>query len=101
MNYDILITEFDVNDQALPGDISTRDRSVADYAQAYFEVMLDYPQLKDVLAWGMCDSYSWLQEFKPLRTDGLAKRGCAYDAKFEPKPLHSKLAAALRAASAR
>jgi len=101
MNYDILITEFDVNDQALPGDISARDRSVADYAQAYFEVMLDYPQLKDVLAWGMCDSYSWLQEFKPLRTDGLAKRGCPYDAKFDPKPLHSKLAAALQTASAR
>lgn len=100
MNYDILITEFDVNDQALTGDISARDRSVADYAQAYFEVMSDYPQLKDVLAWGMCDSYSWLQEFKPLRTDGLAKRGCPYDAKFEPKPLHSKLAAALQTASA-
>ena len=101
MNYDILITEFDVNDQALPGDISARDRSVADYAKAYFEVMLDYPQLKDVLAWGMCDSYSWLQEFKPLRTDGLAKRACPYSANFAPKPLHSKLAAALQMASAR
>ena len=101
MNYDILITEFDVNDQALPGDISARDRSVADYAKAYFEVMLDYPQLKDVLAWGMCDSYSWLQEFKPLRTDGLAKRACPYSADFVPKPLHSKLAAALQTASAR
>lgn len=101
MNYDILITEFDVNDQALPGDISARDRSVADYAKAYFEVMLDYPQLKDVLAWGMCDSYSWLQEFKPLRTDGLAKRGCPYNAGFEPKPLRSKIAAAFQTASAR
>jgi len=101
MGYDILITEFDVNDQALPADITSRDRSVADYAKAYFEVMLSYPQLKDVLAWGMCDPYSWLQEFKPLRADGLAKRGCPYDAEFKPKLLHSKLAAAFQTASAR
>jgi endo-1,4-beta-xylanase len=101
MNYDILITEFDVNDQALPADITARDRSVADYAKAYLEVMLDYPQLKDVLVWGMCDSYSWLQEFKPLRSDGLAKRGCPYDADFKPKPLHSKLAASFQTTLAR
>jgi endo-1,4-beta-xylanase len=101
MNYDILITEFDVNDQALPADITARDQSVADYAKAYFEVMLDYPQLKDVLVWGMCDPYSWLQEFKPLRSDGLAKRGCPYDADFKPKPLHSKLAASFQTTLAR
>jgi endo-1,4-beta-xylanase len=100
MDYDILITEFDVNDQALPADITSRDRSVADYAKAYFEVMLGYPQLKDVLAWGMCDPYSWLQEFKPLRADGLAKRSCPYDAEFKPKLLHSNLAAAFQTASA-
>lgn len=101
MDYDLLITEFDVNDQALLADITSRDRSVADFAKAYFEVMLSYRQLKDVLAWGMCDPYSWLQEFKPLRADGLAKRGCPYDAEFKPKLLHSKLAAAFQAAPAR
>jgi endo-1,4-beta-xylanase len=95
MGYDLLITEFDVNDQALPGDIVSRDRSVADYAKAYFEIMLSYPQLKDILAWGMCDAYSWLQEFKPLRTDGLAKRSCPYDAQFQQKPLHNTIATAL------
>jgi endo-1,4-beta-xylanase len=96
MGYDLLITEFDVNDQALPANIAARDRSVADYAKAYFEVMLSYPQLKDILAWGMCDPYSWLQEFKPLRTDGLQKRCCPYDAQFQPKPLHTEIARAFQ-----
>jgi endo-1,4-beta-xylanase len=93
MGYKLLITEFDVNDQALPQDITARDRAVADYAKAYFEVMLAYPQLKDILAWGMCDTYSWLQEFKPLRVDGAPKRPCPYDSAFAAKPLHAVLAA--------
>jgi endo-1,4-beta-xylanase len=101
MGYALKITEFDVNDQALPGDIATRDRGVADYARAYLDLMFSYPQLKDVLAWGMCDPYSWLQEFKPLRTDGLAKRPCPYDSAFIAKPLHAAIAAAFRAAPAR
>jgi endo-1,4-beta-xylanase len=101
MGYDLLITEFDVNDQALPADIPSRDRSIADYAKAYFEVMLSYPQLRDVLAWGMCDPYSWLQEFKPLRTDGLAKRSCPYDAQFQSKPLHAAIASAITQTASR
>ncbi len=101
MGYNLLITEFDVNDQALPGDIASRDQSVADYAKAYLDIMFSYPQLRDVLMWGMCDGYSWLQSFEPLRTDGLAKRCCPYDANFAPKPLYSAIAAALMAAPVR
>lgn len=91
MGYGLLITEFDVNDQALPADIAARDASVADYAKAYLDVMFSYPQLKDVLAWGMCDPYSWLQQFQPLRTDGQTKRPCPYDAQFAPKALHAAI----------
>lgn len=101
MGYDLLITEFDVNDQALPADIPTRDASVAAYAKAYLDLMFGYPQLKDVLAWGMCDPYSWLQEFKPLRTDGQPKRPCPYDASFKRKPLHDAIASAFKSTSSR
>jgi endo-1,4-beta-xylanase len=101
MGYRLLITEFDVNDQALPADIPSRDASVAAYAKGYFDLLFSYTQLKDVLAWGMCDPYSWLQEFKPVRTDGQAKRPTPYDAKFKAKPLHAAIAAALQAAPAR
>ncbi len=101
MGYDLLITEFDVNDQALPADIASRDKSIADYAKAYLDVMFSYPQLKDVLAWGMCDSFSWLQEFQPLRTDGQQKRCCPYDSGFRTKPLHSVIAGAFESAKPR
>ncbi len=101
MGYGLKITEFDVNDQALPADIAARDQSVADYARAYLDLMFSYPQLKDVLAWGLCDRYSWLQEFKPLRTDGLAKRCCPYDGAFAAKPLRAAIAAAFAGAAVR
>ena len=42
-------------------------------------------QLGDILAWGMSDRYSWLQQRTP-RADGLPKRPCPYDADFRAKP---------------
>ena len=45
MGYKLLITEFDVNDHAAPTDVAVRDRMVADYAKAYLDLMLSYPQL--------------------------------------------------------
>jgi len=97
MGYKLLITEFDVKDKALPGDIATRDAKIADYARRYFDVMLDYPQLGDILAWGMVDRFSWLQGFAP-RDDGLEVRCCPYDSAYRPKALREAIAASLAAA---
>jgi endo-1,4-beta-xylanase len=101
MNYTLLLTEFDVNDQALPADIASRDQSVADYAMAYLDIMFDYKQLRDVLAWGLCDRFSWLQGFQPLRADGQQKRPCPYDENYKAKPLYQTLVDAFTAAPAR
>ena len=100
MGYDLLITEFDVHDNALPADIGARDQAVADYARTYLDLMLSYSQLGDILAWGMSDRYSWFQNRSP-RPDGLAKRPCPYDADFRPKPLREAIAAALRETTTR
>lgn len=100
MDYRILITEFDVRDRDLPVDIPSRDQTVASTTRAYFEMMLDYPQLRDVLAWGLVDAYSWLQGFEP-RTDKAEARGCLYDSAFRPKPVYAALAQALAGAPAR
>ena len=93
MGFDLVITEFDVNDKKAPDDIVLRDRMVADYSKAYFDVMFSYPQLRDVLAWGMVDKYSWLTDFDP-RSDKSIKRGTPYDSQFRPKPLRDAIAAA-------
>jgi endo-1,4-beta-xylanase len=98
MGYDLVITEFDVNDKEAPDDIVVRDRMVADYARAYLDIMLSYPQLGDVLAWGMVDRYSWLTDFDP-RADKSIKRGTPYDAQFQPKPLRQTIADAFASAS--
>lgn len=100
MNYDLLITEFDVRDASLPADIALRDRAIATETKAYLDLMFAYPRLRDVLAWGMVDSYSWLQGFEP-RKDGLATRGCPYDAGFVAKPMRAAIAAAFAAAPPR
>jgi endo-1,4-beta-xylanase len=100
MGYDLLITEFDVNDAALPSDVTLRDQGVASYARAYFDLMFSYPRLRDVLAWGMVDSYSWLQSFAP-RSDGRPLRPDPYDANFQAKPLHQSIADAFAATGTR
>jgi len=97
MGYKLLITEFDVKDKALPGAIAVRDKRVADYARRYFDLMVDYPQLGDVLAWGMVDKFSWLQGFAP-RDDKMEVRGCPYDDAYRPKPLRTAIAGAFRTA---
>jgi endo-1,4-beta-xylanase len=96
MGYKLLISEFDVKDKALPGDIATRDAKIADFARRYFDVMLDYAQLGDILAWGMVDRFSWLQGFAP-RDDGMEVRCCPYDSNYRPKPLREAIAASLAA----
>ncbi|TGX54152.1 glycosyl hydrolase [Sphingomonas gei] len=100
MGYRLVITEFDVNDRDLPRDPRLRDAGVAAYADAYLEIMFAYPQLKDVLVWGMCDKYGWLNGFSP-RADGTVKRATPHDAQFRPKPLRDVFARRFAAAAAR
>ena len=100
MGYQVVITEFDVNDHAAPTAIGPRDRMVADYARAYLDLMMSYPQLGDILGWGMCDRYSWLDGFDP-RADKALKRGTPYDVDFRPKPLRSAIASSFATARSR
>jgi len=100
MGYDLLITEFDVNDKNIKADIRTRDAKVAEVAKAYLDLTLGYKQVKDVLCWGIDDKYSWLQGFSK-RDDGLPLRPTPYDSDFRAKPLREAIAAAFMAAPAR
>lgn len=101
MGYKLQITEFDVNDTAIPGDADARDAVVADMARAYLDCTLSYPQVSVVMAWGMSDRYSWLQHNKTKREDGLPLRCCPYDADFKPHPMREAIAASLGGAEAR
>jgi endo-1,4-beta-xylanase len=100
MGFELLITEFDVNDSRLPSDPALRDQGVADAARAYLDLTLSYPQVKQVLTWGVVDHHSWMQSYAP-RADGLPERPLIYDDHYRPKPMRQAIADAFRAAPAR
>jgi endo-1,4-beta-xylanase len=100
MGYDLLVTEFDFHDKGLPYDFAARDAAVAAYGKAYLDLMLSYGQTKEVLAWGMVDKYSWLQN-QWLRQDGKPKRPTLYGDDYRPKALRTAIAQALAAAPKR
>jgi endo-1,4-beta-xylanase len=100
MGYKLAVTEFDVDDRELAGDIAARDQQVAAYGKAYAELLLSYPQCTSFVTWGLSDRFSWLHDFMP-RSDGLRKRGCFYDEDFRPKPLRAALIDAFAAAPKR
>ena len=100
LGLDLLVTEFDVSDRALPSDPATRDAGVAAIAREWLDVTLASPRLKRFLCWGLGDRYSWLQVDQP-RADGLPKRPSPYDEQLRPKPLRAAIADALRAMPAR
>ena len=101
MGYKLLITEFDVKDRALPADPAIRDAKVAEFARRYLDLMLEYDELGDVLAWGMVDKFNWLQGFADAkRPDGLEVRGSPYGDDYQPHPLRAAMADALAGARA-
>lgn len=100
MGYDLLATELDMNDRTLPGEPAARDAQTAAYVQDYLDLTLSFPQVRDVLCWGVADRFSWLNGRAP-RPDGQSRRPCPYDRDFRPKPMREAIAAAFRAAPPR
>ena len=81
MGFDLLITEFDVNDREFPSDMARRDASVAAIGKAYLDLTLRYPRVRTMMTWGMLDPVSWLQDRYP-RDDGCPQRPNPYDGEF-------------------
>jgi endo-1,4-beta-xylanase len=100
MGYKLLITELDIHDATVPGDIPTRDAQVAALGKAFLDMTLSYRQVNVVLCWGLTDNNNWLQGRTP-RADGQPKRPTPFDSQYQPKPLHVAMAAALRSAPQR
>jgi endo-1,4-beta-xylanase len=81
----ILVTEMDVRDYHLPGDIAVRDGLVAKQYYNYLSFILQFKSVKTVLTWGLSDRSTWLATDSP-RKDGLPIRPLLYDAELQPKP---------------
>ena len=100
MDLRLVLTEFDVGERGTPASISERDQFMADLARRYLDFMFAYRQTDYLMAWGMMDHYSWLQNFGK-RPDGMIKRPSLYDDNYQPKPLREAIADAFRNAPPR
>jgi endo-1,4-beta-xylanase len=96
----ILITELDVLDEGLPKYSPKRDRMVADVYRRYLDVTLDERAVKAVVAFGLSDRYTWLDEDQP-RDDGAHRRPLAFARNLEPKPAYYAISHAFRHAPKR
>ena len=101
LGFKLKITEMDINDRNRAGTIEQRDADCAILARGWLDLLLSYPELNEVLVWGMCDKYSWLQNFGSPRADGTPLRPCPYDSAFQPKLLRQAYMDAFDAAAAR
>ena len=101
MDLRLCLTEFDVSERGTPSDIAQRDRFMADLTKRYLDFMFAYRQTDYLTAWGMVDSYSWLQLYGGKRPDGMIKRPSLYDGNYQPKPLRQAIAEAFRNAPLR
>ncbi|BAZ45769.1 endo-1,4-beta-xylanase [Chondrocystis sp. NIES-4102] len=79
----IIISELDVRDRAIKGDIASRDRAVAQAYYDYLTVALEEPAVIAVTTWGLSDRYSWVQ--KSPRYDGSPQRPLPLDDQLRRK----------------
>jgi endo-1,4-beta-xylanase len=96
LGLEVYVTEMDVEDLELPGDIPTRDRMVAAMYRGYLGDVLHHPAVKAVLTWGFTDKYSWLTHSRHQRPDALPKRPLPFDADLRPKPAFNAMIEALQ-----
>jgi endo-1,4-beta-xylanase len=86
MGLDILVTELDVIDWRLPGDIANRDMAAARQVTTFLEAVGSAKLPSSVVTWGLSDKYSWIQDtFK--REDKLQPRPLPLDANYRSKPM--------------
>jgi endo-1,4-beta-xylanase len=86
LKLDVLVTELDVIDYELPGEISRRDAMVAAMADQFLGAVCDVVRPKAILTWGLTDRYTWVPTYF-TRKDGLPNRPLPFDADYRRKPL--------------
>ncbi len=96
---EILITEFDVDDESFPGDDVARDTAVAVYATRFLRAALAVPAVTTLVTWGLSDRYTWWNDPVTMVAHGATRlaRPLPYDDMLRPKPLRQAMAEAFQA----
>lgn len=103
MDFDIFVTELDVDDNLLGSSIEVQDQAVADAAEEYLNAVVAQPRVKAVLTWGITDALStltdieWAKKVDPdrvARIQGHTPRPLPFDGQFNRKPMWHAMARA-------
>ena len=86
LDLEVWITELDVIDRELPGEIPERDRLAANLANQFLGAVYEVVRPKAILTWGLSDRYTWVPIYFKRR-DGMPNRPLPLDADLKPKPL--------------
>lgn len=97
LGLDVLVTELDVVDYELPGQVSERDALVAGMAEKYLQAVFEVVRPKAILTWGLSDRYTWVPTYFK-RLDGMPNRPLPLDAEFQHKPFFDVIQQFRRAA---
>jgi endo-1,4-beta-xylanase len=96
LGLEILITEIDIDDTALPADIGVRDELVAKNYSEYLMDVIPAGQVKTVIFWTVRDGDTWLDASPSnARRDKLPHRPGLWDKTLAPKPAVAAVANAL------
>lgn len=103
LGLEIHVTELDVNDSSVEGDVATRDRAVAQMYGAYLDAVLKVEAVKVVETWQLCDATSWMNDPAIQARMGVRsqRRPLPYDLRFQRKAAWYAIAQALDAAPPR
>jgi endo-1,4-beta-xylanase len=99
MGLKILVTEMDVRDQNLPGELVARDQAVGQQYYEYLNTVLAQKAVVAVLTWGLSDRYTWTHKYE--RGDGLPVRPLPLDENMNSKSVLNAIARAFDNAPSR
>ncbi len=100
LDLQVFITELDVNDRELPGDVAERDQAVATLYFDFLSNVLQHNSVRAILTWGLTDRDTWLTGFE-RRKDGLPQRPLPFDPDLQPAPAYTSLLRVIGQAPAR
>ncbi len=95
----LLITELDVNDTRVEGDIATRDKVVARCYHDYLMQVVPAAGISRVIFWTPSDKWVWLNSMRGenyVRSDRMPHRAGLLDDNMRPKPAYEAALDAFR-----
>ena len=91
LGYQLMITELDVNDCNIVGNVGQRDAAVAHHVAEYLDIVYSAARPISIATWGLSDRYTWLRQYYK-RTDGLPLRPLPLDVNYQRKLMWAALA---------